>query len=104
LIVLEIVEITALAALVFAVAALAFLYVACALGWNELRSALLHRAYKSFTFDGVLLLGVRPHLVARLVIRSLSTEDDERKPLLLEALATEEPESPRVEARRTATS
>jgi hypothetical protein len=93
----EILEFALGAALIWAVAALVFLYVVCKVGWDELRSGLLNRAYKSFTFDGHVLPGMRPHPVVRLVIRVLSPEDDERKQLVLEALAPEQPEPQRSE-------
>ena len=48
------------------------------LRWDDVRSLLLHYAYKSFTFEGDVIPGVRPFLGTRLVIRAFSREDDAR--------------------------
>jgi hypothetical protein len=90
-------EIVVLCALAWAVAALAFLYVFTDLGWDQLRNVLLQYAYKSFTHDGIAIPGMRPHLLAQLLIRILSPSDDERKQLLGHVLATEERDQPRRE-------
>jgi hypothetical protein len=56
------------------------------LRWDDVRSLLLHYAYKSFTFEGDVIPGVRPILGTRLVIRVLSREDDARKALVTKAM------------------
>jgi hypothetical protein len=56
------------------------------LRWNDLRSLLLHYAYKSFTYDGDVIPGVRPLLGTRLVIRVPSHEDDARRALVAKAI------------------
>lgn len=55
--------------------------------WEDLRSLLVHYAYKSFTFEGDVIPGVRPSLGARLVIGALSREDDARRALVTRAIA-----------------
>jgi hypothetical protein len=55
--------------------------------WEDLRSLLVHYAYKSFTFEGDVIPGVRPSLGPRLVIRALSREDDARRALVTKAIA-----------------
>lgn len=60
------------------------------LNWDDLRSVLLHHAYLSFTFEGDVMPGVRPGPGTWLVIRALSREDDARRALLTEAMATVE--------------
>jgi hypothetical protein len=88
----EILEFALAAAAIWFVAALVFLRILTRLGWSELRDSLLQRAYKSFTFDGTVIPGMRPHLGARLVIRVLSPEDDERRQLVVTTLAPEQSE------------
>ena len=83
---MEILEFAVGSALVWAVAILAFLAIIAGLGWHELRSGLVHYAYKSFTHDGIVIQGAQPHLGARLVIRVLSPKDDERRQLVVDAL------------------
>jgi hypothetical protein len=61
--------------------------------WDDLRSVLLHRAYGSFTFEGEVIPGVRPSLGTRLVVQTLSREDDARRALVLEAMAAPEQRS-----------
>ena len=58
-----------------------------AFDWDDLRSLLLHYAYKSFTFEGDVIPGVRPSPGARLVIRALSPEYDRRRALVAKAMA-----------------
>ena len=48
------------------------------LRWNDVRELLLHDAYRSFTFDGERIAGLRPGVWARLTIRCLSEPDDGR--------------------------
>ena len=60
------------------------------LRWDDVRSLLLHYAYKSFTFEGDVIPGVRPFLGTRLVIRALSREDDARRALVAEAIVIAE--------------
>ena len=55
-----------------------------------MRSLLLHYAYKSFTFEGDVIPGVRPFLGTRLVIRALSRENDARRALVAEAIVIAE--------------
>jgi hypothetical protein len=57
---------------------------------DDLRSLLLHYAYKSFTFEGDVIPGVRPFLGTRLVIRALSREDDARRALVTKAITIAE--------------
>jgi len=57
------------------------------LDWDDLRSVLLHRAYQSFTFEGDVIPGARPSAATRLVIRTLSSEDDARAALVTKAMA-----------------
>jgi hypothetical protein len=59
--------------------------------WDDLRSVLLHRAYGSFTFEGDVIPGVRPSLGTRLVVQTLSLEDDARRKLVIKAMAASEP-------------
>ena len=59
--------------------------------WDDIRSALLHYAYRSFTFDGDVIPGVRPSLGTRLVIRVLSYEDEAKRALVAKAMAATEP-------------
>ena len=95
---MEILEFAVGSALVWAVAILAFLAIIAGLGWHELRSGLVHYAYKSFTHDGIVIAGARPHRGARVVIRLFAPKDDERRQLVLDALApTETAEAPRPE-------
>lgn len=65
---------------------LALMHVA---GWRvgDGRDVLLNRAYGSFTHDGVVIPGVHPGRVARLVIRLLSDDADGRRRLLASAHA-----------------
>jgi hypothetical protein len=66
------------------------------LDWDDLRSVLLHHAYRSFTFEGDVIPGVRPSLGTRLVIRALSPEDEARRALVTKAMgATEQRRRPR---------
>jgi hypothetical protein len=65
------------------------------MGWDDLRSVLLHRAYGSFTFEGDVISGVRPSLVTRLVVLTLSREDDARRALVTRAMAASERRSRR---------
>jgi hypothetical protein len=58
--------------------------------WDDLRSVLLYRAYGSFTFEGDVILGVRPSLGTRLVVQALSGEDDARRALVIKAMAASE--------------
>src|SRR4051812_11310182 len=78
--------------LAFGVAALLFMRVMSGLGFEELRGAVVNRAYKSFTHEGLAIPGVQPHPGARLVIRLLTRNDDERRQLMIRALAEEEAE------------
>jgi hypothetical protein len=66
------------------------LFLVGGLGWDDLRSVILHRAYQSFTFEGDVIPGVRPSLGARLVIRILSPEYEARRTLVTKALAATE--------------
>jgi hypothetical protein len=59
-------------------------------GWDDLRSLLLYRAYSSFTFGGDVIPGMRPGRRTRLVIRAVSREDDARRALVTQAIATAE--------------
>jgi hypothetical protein len=72
------------------------------LDWDDLRSLLLHYAYKSFTYEGDVIPGVRPGIGTRLVIRALSPEYDARRVLVTKAIAIAEqrqqPRSRRVHA------
>ena len=54
--------------------------------WDDMRSVLLHRAWNSFTYEGDVIPGKRPGLVARLVIRVLSREGEARKALVAIAM------------------
>lgn len=54
--------------------------------WDDLRSLLLHYAYKSFTFEGDVIPGVRPGHGTRLVIWAVSRDDDARKELVTKAI------------------
>lgn len=54
--------------------------------WDDMRSVLLHRAWNSFTYEGELIPGKRPGVVARLVIKALSREDEARKGLVAVAM------------------
>jgi hypothetical protein len=56
------------------------------LRWDDLRSLFLHYAYKSFTFEGDVIPGVRPLVGTRLVIRVLAREDDARRALVTKAI------------------
>lgn len=69
------------------------LFLVGGLGWDDLRSVILHRAYSSFTFEGDVIPGVRPSLGARLVIRVLSPEYEARRALITKAMATTEQRS-----------
>ena len=60
------------------------------LRWDDLRSLLLHYAYKSFTFEGDVIPGVRPSPGTRLVIRAFSREDDARRLLVTKAITIAE--------------
>jgi hypothetical protein len=71
------------------------LFLVGGLRWDDMRSLLLHYAYKSFTFDGDVIPGVRPSLGTRLVIQVLSREDDARRALVGEAIAIAEQRRPR---------
>jgi hypothetical protein len=64
------------------------------LDWDDLRSILLHYAYKSFTLEGDVIPGVRPFVGTRLVIRILSPKDDARTALVVKAMAVTEPRAP----------
>jgi hypothetical protein len=66
------------------------LFLVGGMGWDDLRSVLLHRAYRSFTFEGDVIPGVRPSLGTRLVILTLSREDDARRALVMKAMAASE--------------
>lgn len=57
------------------------------LRWDDVRSLLLHYAYKSFTYEGDVIPGVRPFIGTRLVIRVLSPKDDARRALVATAIA-----------------
>jgi hypothetical protein len=63
------------------------LFLVGGLRWNDLRSLLLHYAYKSFTYEGDVIPGVRPFWGTQLVIRALSHEDDARRALVTKAIA-----------------
>ena len=67
------------------------LFLVGGMGWDDLRSVLLHRAYRSFTFEGDVIPGVRPSLWTRLVIRTLSREDDARETLVMKAMTASRP-------------
>ncbi len=69
------------------------------LRWDDLRSLLLHYAYKSFTYEGDVIPGVRPFVGTRLVIRTLSPEHDARKALVVEAIAIADERKPRRSAK-----
>lgn len=58
--------------------------------WDDMRSMLLNRAFKSFTHEGHVIPGTRPNLGARLVIQALSREDDARRALVATAIAAAE--------------
>jgi hypothetical protein len=60
------------------------------LDWDDVRSVLLHYAYRSFTFEGDVIPGVRPSLGTRLVILVLSRQDEARRELVAKALAATE--------------
>jgi hypothetical protein len=62
------------------------LFLVGGLRWDDMRSLLLHYAYKSFTYEGDVIPGVRPSFGTRLVIRILSREDDARKALVAKAI------------------
>lgn len=64
------------------------------LDWDDLRSVLLHYAYRSFTFEGDVIPGVRPSPGTRLVIRTLSREDEARLALVAKAMAATERRRP----------
>jgi hypothetical protein len=66
------------------------LFLVGGLRWDDIRSLLLHYAYKSFTFEGDVIPGVRPSLGTRLVIQVLSREDDARRALIAKAIAIAE--------------
>jgi hypothetical protein len=66
------------------------LFLVGGLRWDDLRSLLLHYAYKSFTFEGDVIPGVRPFVGTRLVIRVLSREDDARRALVTKAITIAE--------------
>jgi len=70
------------------------LFLVGGLRWDDLRSLLLHYAYKSFTFEGDVIPGVRPFLGTRLVIRTLSRKDDARRDLVTRAIAIAEERRP----------
>ncbi len=61
------------------------------LDWDDIRGSLLHRAYGSFVYDGVVIPGVRPSRGARLVIWALSRKDEGRRALVDKALAATDP-------------
>ena len=66
------------------------LFLVGGLGWDDLRSVILHRAYRSFTFEGDIIPGVRPSLGTRLVVLAISREDDARRALVVRAMAASE--------------
>ena len=66
------------------------LFLVGGMGWDDLRSVLLHRAYGSFTFEGDVIPGVRPSIGTRLVVLTLSREDDARRALVVKAMAASE--------------
>lgn len=65
------------------------------LDWDDLRSGILYHAYRSFTFEGDVIPGVRPSRLARLVIRTLSPEHEARRALVAKAMAATERRRPR---------
>ena len=54
------------------------------LRWDDVRDLVLHDAYRSFTFEGDRIPGLRPGFFARLAIRCLSDPDDGRLVLVPE--------------------
>jgi len=58
--------------------------VAGGLRWDDIRDLLLQLAYRSFTFEGDRIPGLRPGRWARLTIRFLSEPDDGRLALVPE--------------------
>ena len=68
------------------------LFLVGGMGWDDLRSVLLHRAYKSFTFEGDVIPGVQPSATTRFVIRTFSHEDDARQLLVIKAMTGSEPQ------------
>ena len=58
------------------------------LRWDDVRDLLLHDAYRSFTFEGDRIPGLRPGFWARLTIRALSDPDDGRLLLVPELQAS----------------
>jgi hypothetical protein len=64
------------------------------LDWDDVRSILLHYAYKSFTREGDVIPGVRPFAGTRLVIRILSPKDEARSALVARAMAATERRKP----------
>lgn len=71
------------------------LFLVGGLDWDDLRSLVLHYAYRSFTFEGDVIPGVRPSLGARFVIWAVSPEYEARRALVAKALAAEERKRPR---------
>lgn len=63
------------------------LFLVGGMGWDDLRSMVLNRAYRSFTFEGDVIPGVRPSLAARLLVLTLSADDDARRALVVKAMA-----------------
>jgi hypothetical protein len=64
------------------------LFLVGGMDWDDLRSVLLYHAYRSFTFEGDVIPGVRPSLGTRLLILTLSREDDARRALVMKAMAS----------------
>lgn len=81
---LDLAALVALFALVGLCLLLGVMYLSAGWRWDDLRDALLHHAYRSFTHDGEVLPAARPGAAARAVIRLLSDESDARLQLVPE--------------------
>lgn len=66
------------------------LFLVGGLRWDDIRSLLLHYAYRSFTYEGDVIPGVRPARGTRLLIQLLSPDDDARKALVTTAISIAE--------------
>jgi hypothetical protein len=59
------------------------------IGADEVRNRLLCEWYRTFTYEGDVIPGVRPSRMTRLLIRAFSHEDDQRQELVVRAMRPE---------------